>query len=168
MEDKSGTRYANLIYLLDKHRNLAMIFNTHYDRWIPAGTRLKPFEMPHLAVHRAISEELGLSQDMYAFWPKRKYPKYEETEIAPRPYQVQIEEGPHKEGENGEVIYRHYDFVYVCITEDSKPSLSSKYNARWIALKELREEISNSPDKAITFKDVEITYEKLLEEVEQT
>lgn len=166
----TGTRYANLVYLIDRVGNLAMVQRYQYgNRWLPCGTRLDLYETPHEAVYRAVSQELGLSASDYDFWPKHSYKQYENTMIVPRPYQVQSEEHPHEAGEKGEPINKHYDFVYVCKTEKLTPKLSGYIKARWISPAEFfkESEICRQQGQEFTFLDVEKTYKQILIEMGQ-
>jgi ADP-ribose pyrophosphatase YjhB (NUDIX family) len=161
----SGIRYANLVYMIDKVGNLAVILHPKHKVWIPCGTRLDPYEMPHNAVYRAVSEELGLNDSDYQIWPKNQEKTYDETQIVPRPYQVQVENIEQRQGEKGEKIDAHYDFVYVCTTDQIKPPLKPELNGRWISLQEFRREIDSSKNRKITFLNVEMTYEKILKDM---
>lgn len=163
IEWMANRRYANLVYLIDDSDNLAVIHHKQYGLWIPCGSRLEPYEMPHAAVHRAVSEEFGLDSSRYEFWPEHKTIKYGDTEIVPRPYQVQLEKGDHREG-----IPFHYDFVYVCRAKGKKPSLSGKEESRWISLSELEEEIKEAGKRTkVTFPDVLPTFQRILREMHQ-
>lgn len=169
IDQLSSTRYANLVYLIDRAGNLAMVQRHQYNnRWLPCGTRLALYETPHEAVYRAISQELGLSAADYEFWPKHNYKQYENTKIVPRPYQVQSEEHPHA-AEKGEPINKHYDFVYVCKTEQLTPKLTGSIKSRWFSPTEFFMEITlhKQRGREFTFLDIEITYKKLLVEMGQ-
>jgi hypothetical protein len=157
----ANRRYANLIYLIDNTENLAVVYHRQYSLWIPCGSRLEPYEMPHVAVHRAVSDELGLDPSRYEFWPEHKTLKYGNTEIVPRPYQVQLEKGDHR----GEVPF-HYDFVYVCRAYGEKPPLSGKEKSRWVSIGDLEDEIKKAGvNERVTFPDVIPTFQKILQEM---
>jgi ADP-ribose pyrophosphatase YjhB (NUDIX family) len=165
-------RYANLVYMIDEVGNMAVILHPKHKVWIPCGTRLKPYEMPHLAIYRVVSEELGLSDNEYEIWPRDQSKTYGETEVVPRPYQVQWEHNEQRQGEQGKSVKSHYDFVYVCTTDKVKPLLrpaatSPVSRARWMSLQELRQEISmhKSTNEKVTFENVEKTYEKILKDL---
>jgi 8-oxo-dGTP pyrophosphatase MutT (NUDIX family) len=164
----SGTRYANLVYLIDRAGNLAMVQRYQYEnRWLPCGTRLDLNETPHEAVYRAITQELGLSAADYDFWPKHHYKRYGNTTIVPKPYQVQSEEHPHAAGEHGELINKHCDFVYVCTTAKLTPELHGPIKARWVSPTEFFREIAIHKQRGqeFTFLDIEKTYQKILIEM---
>jgi len=163
VDEIANRRYANLVFLIDHEGNLALVYRREYKVWLPCGTRLKPYEQPHEAVHRAISEELGLSEQIYTFWPAQDYPNYGKVRIVPGPYQVQEEYRTHRGG-----VPEHYDFVYVCRASEKKPTLSGKpdLKARWVSVKELQQEVETGGSEAVTFTDVLPTYEKLLREME--
>jgi len=162
----SDSRYANLIYLIDRNGSLAMVQRPQYEnKWLPCGTRLKPYEWPHQAAQRIILEELGLSRDMYSFWPEHKEITYDHTTIVPKPYQVQLELHRHLRDEDDEEIKAHYDVVYVCVTEKIHPAL--KVNAKWFSFQEFLENVDLCKGKRrdFTFLDVEKTYEKILKKM---
>jgi NUDIX domain len=161
LEKLADRRYANLVYLLDRDGKLAVVRHRQYGLWIPCGTRLEQFEMPHAAVHRAVLDELGLEASRYRFWPENTSIRYGETEIVPRPYQVQVEKGSHREG-----IPYHYDFVYVCITNERSPLLRGSEDARWISVQELEHEVDAAEEgKPVTFPDVVPTFRKIVAEL---
>jgi ADP-ribose pyrophosphatase YjhB (NUDIX family) len=159
----TSLRYANLVYLIDDSANFAVIYHEQYKRWIPCGSRLEPYEMPHKAVHRAVLEEVGFNQDRYDFWPQHTPTQIGDTEIVPRPYQVQLEKGNHRGG-----IQYHYDFVYVCRvpgvepqpSDTAKTKLWKDGRARWLSFEEL--------EKERTFPDVLVTARKILDEMKST
>lgn len=162
----SKSRYANLVYLIDANGSLAMVQRPQYEnRWLPCGTRLNPYEWPHLAAQRIVLEELGLSSHTYYFWPKHKEITYDRTTIVPKPYQVQLELHKHLSDEYNQEIQAHYDFVYVCVTERINPPL--KGNAKWLSFQEFLETVDlyKKKKKDFTFLDVEKTYEKILGEM---
>lgn len=155
----ANTRYANLVYLIDVAGNLAVVSHSQYnDRWIPCGTRLDHHEMPDLAVHRAVSTELGLNATQYEFWPEYKRVTYGNAQILPRPYQVQWEKQDHRQG-----VPYHYDFVYVCKAKGECPVLNGVERAKWISYQEFRE--SSESNEKYTFPDVLPTLEKILREM---
>lgn len=161
-EKLSVMRYANLVYMIDKAGNLAVVFHPKHKVWLPCGRRLDLYETPHLGIYKAVSEELGLSDSDYEIWPRGQEITYDETDIVPKPYQVQWEHNEQRKGEEGESIKSHYDFVYVCTTNKVRPILSSSLKARWLSLRELQQEIEASKDTRVTFKNVEKTFEKIL------
>jgi NUDIX domain len=158
----ANRRYTNLVYLIDDADNLALVYHKQYKRWIPCGSRLEPYEMPHEAVYRAVQEELGFKRDRYDFWPPHKDAKYGNTEIVPRPYQVQLEQGNHREG-----VAEHYDFVYVCRLFGERPSFSGMEEAQWIYWEKLEEEIEKALPEEYTFANVRVTYRKILDDLER-
>ena len=162
VDELANRRYANLIYLIDIAGSLALVYRKEYKVWIPCGTRLEPYEQPHEAVHRAISEELGLGEQAYTFWPEQDYPNYGKVQIVPRPYQVQEEYRTHRGG-----VPEHYDFVYVCQTIEKRPTLSCKpeLKTRWVSFDELVREAKTGGPETVTFADVLPTYEKILREM---
>jgi 8-oxo-dGTP pyrophosphatase MutT (NUDIX family) len=162
VDEIANRRYANLIYLVDQAGNLALVYHKEYKVWIPCGTRLNPYEQPHEAVHRAISEELGFREQDYTFWPVQDYPKYGKVQIVPTPYQVQEEYRTHRGG-----VPEHYDFVYVCRASEERPTLRGKpeLKSRWVSFGELTREVETGESERVTFADVLPTYEKILREM---
>jgi 8-oxo-dGTP pyrophosphatase MutT (NUDIX family) len=162
VDEIANRRYANLIYLVDQAGNLALVYRKEYKVWIPCGTRLNPYEQPHEAVHRAISEELGLREQDYTFWPVQEYPNYGKVQIVPAPYQVQEEYRTHRGG-----VPEHYDFVYVCRASKERPTLrgKSELKARWVSFDDFAHEVEAAERETVTFADVLPTYEKILWEM---
>jgi hypothetical protein len=150
-------RFANLVYVLDAERNLAVIRHPHYKRWMPAGSRLAYHEAPHQAVPRVLRDELGLEANNFKRWPEFETAQYGLTEIIEPPYQVQMERRKHRLG-----VGAHYDFIYVGTVNGVKPRLQSPLNPQWRSLEELKE-LRRTGDEEEPFADIIPTFEKIRE-----
>jgi hypothetical protein len=148
-------RFANLIYVLDDERNLAVISHPFHKRWMPPGSRLGFHEAPHRAVPGVLKEELGLEANYFTFWPPVEGTQYGPTEIVQPPYQVQVERRRQRLG-----IDEHYDFVYVGTVNGVKPPLRSQLNPQWRSLEELKE-LRRTGAEGEPFADIIPTFEKI-------
>lgn len=116
-------RFANLIYVIDKAGNLAVIDHPYHKRVQPPGSRLGYHEPPHAAIARVLKDELGLDSSQVEMVPKPENTRWGNVEIVPAPVQVQVERHTQRLG-----VREHYDFVYLGIVKDLKPTLSSPLN----------------------------------------
>ena len=166
LDELAPRRFANLVYLISRNRNVVLIEHKYHNKIIPPGKRLGYHEEPHDAILRVLKEELGVSNIKLQFWPvfvKRTYKDKKgdgQIVLVPVPYQVQKEIRPQEEG-----IPEHYDFVYVCLTDDEF-EMHGDMNPRWYSLNELQLRENNSVN-GITFPDVIPTIERLLLELER-
>ena len=99
-------RFANLIYVVDKAGNLAVIDHPYHKRIQPPGSRLGYHEPPHAALARVLKTELGLDTSQVEIVPKPGHTRYGDVEIVSPPGQVQVERHTQRRG-----VREHYDFV---------------------------------------------------------
>jgi ADP-ribose pyrophosphatase YjhB (NUDIX family) len=148
-------RFANLVYVLDEDRNLAVIYHPFHKKWMPPGSRLGYHEAPHQAVPRVLKEELDLEANYFKFWPNFEAAQYGPTEIVQPPYQVQVEKRKQRVG-----VRAHYDFVYVGTVNGVKPPLESQLNPQWRSLEDLKE-LRRIGAEGEPFADIIPTFEKI-------
>jgi hypothetical protein len=148
-------RFANSVYVLDKERNLAVIYHPFHERRMQPGSRLGYHEGPHQAIDRVLKVELGLEANYFNFWPPFEGAQYGRTEIVQPPYQVQVERRKQRLG-----IGAHYDFVYVGTVNGVKPPLESPLNPQWKSLNELKN-LHDMGDPAAPFANIIPTFEKI-------
>ena len=149
-------RFANLIYLFDDDRNLAVIEHPYHNRLQPPGSRLGYHEAPDQAIARVLRSELGVNPQEVVTWPPIEERYYGDVEIVPRPFQVQIERHQQRLG-----IREHYDYVYAARIGGKRPSLKSPLNPQWMSLSELRA-VAEKDIKRAPFSDVISTFEGML------
>ena len=147
-------RFANLVYVISEHGNLAVIDHPHYGRVQPPGSRLGFVEPPHAVVTRVLKAELGLDSSQFELDPKPENPPYAHVEIVPPPFQVQIETNKHKLG-----VTEHYDFVYLARVK-GEPKLESDFNPEWRSVTWLKDFAKHDIERA-PFPDIIPTFEML-------
>lgn len=166
LDEIAPRRFANLIYLISRNGNVALIEHKYHKKIMPPGTRLGYHEEPHDAIWRVLKEELGIRNVKLQFWPDFVERTYKDKMgdgqivLVPVPYQVQKEIRPQEEG-----IPEHYDFVYVCLTE-YEFEMHGDMNPKWYSLNELKSR-ENDSRYGITFPDVIPTIERLFLELER-
>jgi len=155
-------RYAVEVIFLNSRNELLLIHHPFHKCLLPPASRLKLWQLPHVAVGEVLRNEAGINEfEFHPVFHSKHSVLSEKVEDVTQPYAAQIE----NRRQRGLVRF-HYTFLYVCKFKGTDQPLTAvpDYHPRWMSLREMKE---LGPGLR-PFDDLILRYEMILAKLQST
>lgn len=160
IKENKNTRYAVIIFLLNKNDELLLVLNQTHKILLPPCKTMKTYEMPHQAVERILKHQVSLNKEDYYIDTRfhRKKEKLYRVHDCYSPYATQQE---FITKQSKKVRY-HYSFIYIYkLKENVSIDDETIFFPQFFTL----DEILNIEDDIKPFQDIIQRYKKVLKQI---